>query len=55
MLLIPKKLDNYLLQTYQTVSPDRQAQILAYFAEEPGDGHTWSERDIWEQVRKMIR
>lgn len=55
MLLTPKKLDNYLLQTHQTVSADKRAQILAYFAEEPEDGQTWSELDIWEQVRKMIR
>ena len=27
---------------------------LAVFSEEPGDGYTWSEQDIWEQSRKII-
>lgn len=25
-----------------------KAEILALFSEEPGDGYTWSEQDIWE-------
>ena len=29
-------------------------EILAPFSEEPGDGYTWSEQDIWEQSRKII-
>ena len=29
-------------------------EILALFSEEPGDGYTWSEQDIWEQTRKII-
>ena len=29
-------------------------EILAVFSEEPGDGYTWSEQDIWEQSRKTI-
>ena len=29
-------------------------EILALFSEEPGDGYTWSEQDIWEQSRKII-
>ena len=29
-------------------------EILAVFSEEPGDGYTWSEQDIWEQSRKII-
>ena len=31
-----------------------KAGILALFSEEPGDGYTWSEQDIWEQSRKII-
>ena len=31
-----------------------KAEILALFSEEPGDGYTWSEQDIWEQSRKII-
>lgn len=29
-------------------------EILSVFSEEPGDGYTWSEQDIWEQSRKTI-
>ena len=29
-------------------------EILALFSEEPSDGYTWSEQDIWEQSRKII-
>lgn len=29
-------------------------EILSLFSEEPGDGYTWSEQDIWEQSRKII-
>lgn len=32
-----------------------KAEILALFSEEPGDGYTWSEQDIWEQSRKIIK
>ena len=30
-------------------------EILAVFSEEPGDGYTWSEQDIWEQSRRDRR
>lgn len=29
-------------------------EIFSLFSEEPGDGYTWSEQDIWEQSRKII-
>ena len=30
-------------------------EILAVFSEEPGDGYTWSEQDIWEQSRRPLK
>ncbi len=30
-------------------------EILALFSEEHDDGHQWSEQDIYEQMRMIIR
>ena len=35
-------------------SENAKAEILALFSEEPGNGHIWSEQDIWEHSRKII-
>lgn len=32
-----------------------KAEILALFSEEPDDEHQWTEHDIYEQMRKIIR
>ena len=32
-----------------------KAEILALFSEEPDDEHQWTEQDIYEQMRKIIR
>ena len=32
-----------------------KAEIPALFSEEPDDGHPWTEQDIHEQMRKIIR
>ena len=32
-----------------------KVEILALFSEEPDDELQWSEQDIYEQVRKIIR
>lgn len=32
-----------------------KAEILALFSEEPDDEHQWTEQDIYEQSRKIIR
>ena len=32
-----------------------KAEILAFFSEEPDDEHQWTEQDIHEQMRKIIR
>ena len=41
---------------YQTENSEAAKQeMLARFSEEPGDGYVWSEQDIYEQMRKIIR
>ena len=30
-------------------------EIIARFSEEPGNGYVWSQQDIYEQMRKIIR
>ena len=32
-----------------------KAEILVLFSEEPDDEHQWTEQDIYEQMRKIIR
>ena len=32
-----------------------KAEILALFLEEPDDEHQWTEQDIFEQMKKIIR
>ncbi|WP_207643855.1 hypothetical protein [Desulfitobacterium hafniense] len=34
---------------------EQEAIILERFGTEPGDGHEWSEQDIAEQIRKIVR
>ncbi len=55
MILTKAQLDYYLLQNHLTISKEKHDAILDYFSEEPGDGFAWSEQDIWEQVRKMVK
>ena len=55
MMLKASDLDHYLAQTHQVATAEKRQAILSYFSEEPSDGHVWTEQDIWEQVRKMLR
>ncbi len=32
-----------------------KSEIMALFSEEPNNGHQWTEQDIHEQMRKIIR
>ena len=32
-----------------------KAEILELFSQEPNNEHEWSEQDIYEQMRKIIR
>jgi hypothetical protein len=32
-----------------------KAEILTLFSDEPDDEHEWSEKDLYEQMRKIIQ
>jgi hypothetical protein len=56
MTLTKKKLGRLLEDMCATRVTDKQyAAILDSFETEPGEGHEWSEQDICEQVRAMLR
>lgn len=56
MTITRQMLDTDLQSWFLNVKNAERAkkEILAVFSEEPGDGYTWSEQDIWEQSRKII-
>lgn len=56
MTITRQMLDTDLQSGFLNVKNAERAkkEILALFSEEPGDGYTWSEQDIWEQSRKII-
>ena len=32
-----------------------KAEVLALFSEDPDDEHEWSDQDIYEQIRNIVR
>lgn len=38
-----------------TITQEQFEDIFAKFSKEPDDCHEWSEQDIYEQIRKLIR
>ncbi len=56
LTIIRQMLDSVLQSWFHNIKNAEQAkaEILTLFSEEPGDGYTWSEQDIWEQARKII-
>ena len=56
MTITRQMLDTDLQSWFLNVKNAERAkkEILALFSEEPGDGYTWREQDIWEQSRKII-
>ena len=57
MILTKKDLDTEWAAMFRYCKNSEAAkeEILAQFSEEPGDGYVWSEQDIYEQMRKIIR
>lgn len=57
MILTKKDLDTEWAEFFRHCrnSEAVKQEILARFSEEPGDGYVWSEQDIYEQMRKIIR
>jgi len=42
-------------QAHLKISEEQESAILERFGAEPDDLHEWTEQDICEQVRKMLR
>lgn len=42
-------------QAHLKISEEQESAILVRFGAEPEDMHRWTEQDIYEQVRKMLR
>lgn len=55
MILNKKKLRAWEKSAHIVFTKVQKAIILERFGTEPGDGHEWSEQDIAEQVRKIVR
>ena len=57
MILTKKDLDTEWAEMFRHCKNSEAAkkEILARFFEEPGDGYVWSQQDIYEQMRKIIR
>lgn len=57
MILTNKDLDTEWAELFRDYRNSKAAkeEILARFSEEPCDGYVWSEQDIYEQMRKIIR
>ncbi len=60
MIVTPKYIDNLREKSFMEISADTEKLILEKFGSATGneaddDQHTYSEQDIIEQIRKMIR
>jgi len=55
MILNRKKLRAWEKSAHILFTKEQEAIILERFGTEPGDGHEWSEQDIAEQIRKIVR
>ena len=56
MTITKKELDTKYAHLFRNVSQPEQAkaEILKNFSEEP-EPYEWTEQDIWEQSRKILR
>jgi len=60
MIATKKYIRNLREQSFMDISEETEKRILEKLGKEPGpddDGHiqTYTEQDLWEQIRKMIR
>lgn len=55
MTITEKELNSYLSEQRFHVTPEKKKEILALFSTELEDGFQWTEQDIYEQIRKLIR
>jgi hypothetical protein len=55
MTLNKRKLRVWEKSLFTLFTKEQEELILERFGTEPGDGHEWSEQDIAEQIRKIVR
>lgn len=60
MIATKKYIRNLRERSFMDISEETEKRILEKLGKEPGpdeDGHkhTYTEQDLWEQIRKMIR
>jgi len=55
MLLTNKNIQDLRDKKHLTISYEQETTILNRFGMEPDDNQEWTEQDIYEQIRKMLR
>ena len=55
MTITEKELNSYLSEQRLHVSQEKKKEILTLFSTEPEDDFQWTEQDIFEQIRKLVR
>ena len=60
MIVTPKYIDNLREKSFMEISADTEKLILEKFGstieiDDEGYQHTYTEQDVFEQIRKMIR
>ena len=55
MTITEKELNSYLSEQRFHVAQEKKKEILALFSTEPEDGFQWTEQDVYEQIRKLVR
>jgi len=60
MIVTPKYINNLREKSFMKISADAEKLILEQFGsaneiDDEGHQHTYTEQDIFEQIRKMIR
>ena len=55
MVLTENALKNYLEQRHIHITEQKKSEILEYLGKGPGEQEVWTEQDIYEHLRKMVR
>ena len=55
MTITENELNIYLSVQRLHVSQEKKKELLTLFSTEPEDGFQWTEQDIHEQIRKIVR
>lgn len=55
MVLTENALKTYLEQRHIHITEQKKSEILEYLGKEPGEQEVWTEQDIYEHLKKMVR